>query len=432
VIPERLHHIWVGPRPVPDEWARAWAAMHPTWEHRVWREADLAGIKMVNRALYEQLLAAGIWHGAADVARLEVLYAVGGVYVDIDSRPLRALTGAPFMAADAFAGYEPVPSMPGRVANGTIGARPKSEVIRTAIDLVGKMRVTDPPWNTIGAPALTAAFLCHRECCDAQVLPAHTFYRQDAGGRPVAGKGPSYSEHFWSSTKRTYPARVVVLVPRRAGIPERDRIWAWCKAIWQQQGWPIYEGHHDGPGLFNASMARNRAADAADADGRWEVAIFADADTVPWDWRAVRQGVELAMRTDRFIRPFRTYYFLDEEATERFMATGERPRRGIRPMSERVYGGIHIVSRVLWDESGGYDERFVGWGGEDTSFQFACEALRGYRRLPGEVYHLSHPMQRRDPSKPEFIANRALEKRYVEASRDKNRLLALLAEDRRA
>ena len=418
---------------MPQQWADAWAAMHPTWDCRVWRESDLAGLRMVNRKLYERLLADGIYHGAADVARLELLYQVGGVYVDIDSRPLLPFTGAPFMSADAFAGYEPVPSMPGRVANGTIGAAPGSEVIRTAIDLVKRMRVVDPPWSTIGAPALTAAFLVHRECCDAQVLPAHTFYRNDARGRPVVGKGPSYSEHYWAGTKRGYPVRTVVLVPRRAGVPERDRIWSWCRDIWRQQGWPIYEGHHEASEgeLFNASIARNRAAAAADADGAWDVAIFADADTVPWDWRPVRQAVDEAARTDRFIRPFRTYYLLDEQATEAFMATGAKPRRGIRPLGQHVYGGIHVVSRTLWDESGGYDERFVGWGGEDTSYQFACQTLRGYRRLNGEVYHLFHPMQRRDPSKPEFIANRELEKRYVEASRDRARMLALLAEPRR-
>jgi hypothetical protein len=416
---------------LPQAWANAWQAAHPEWTCKVWREADLRSLKMVNRRLFDALLKAGTWHGAADVARLEILYQLGGVYVDIDSRPLTPLTGAPFMSADVFAGYEPVPSMPGRVANGTIGAVPGSEAIRTAIDLVHKMRVTDPPWSTIGAPALTAALLVHRACCDVQVLPAHTFYRNDARGRQVMGRGTSYSEHFWAGTKKGYPNRTVVLVPRRAGIPERDRIWHWCRDIWQQQGWPIYEGHDDGEGLFNASLARNRAAAAADADGVWDVAIFADADTVPWDWRPVRQAVDLAARTDRFVRPFQTYFVLDEDATEAFMATGLRPRKGTRPLGQHVYGGIHVVSRTLWDESGGYDERFVGWGGEDTSYQFACQTLRGYRRLTGEVFHLYHPMQRRDPSKPEFIANRALEKRYVDASKNREKMLALLAEPRR-
>jgi len=427
-IPLRLHHIWVGPRPVPQSWAEAWAAMHPEWKHRVWRERDLARLPMRNRDLFDRLMADRVWHGAADVARLEILYNEGGVYVDIDSRPLAPLTGAPFMSADVFAAYEPVASLPGRVANGTIGAVDGSEVILTALELQGAMRVVDPPWSTVGAPALTAAMLVHRECCDARVLPAETFYRHDVKGRPVRGTTKSYAEHYWATTTGSYPVKTAVLVPRRAGKPDRDRIWKWCRAIWEQQGWPIYEGHDDGEGLFNAAVARNRAAEAA---GDWEVAIFADADTVPWDWRPVKDAVKEAARTDAFVRPFTAYYVLDEQATERFMATGRRPSIGARRLGSHVYGGIHVVSRKLWDESGGYDERFLGWGGEDAAYQYACQTIRGYRRLPGEVFHLYHAMQQRDPSTEQFKANVALEKRYVDSSRDKRTMRDLLAEPRR-
>src|SRR3990167_7702746 len=103
VIPHRLHHVWLGPRPVPQAWADAWAAAHPGWACRVWREADLAALPMVNRRVYDDFLTRGVWHGAADVARLELLHAEGGVYVDIDSRPLRSFEGAPFMDAGVFA-----------------------------------------------------------------------------------------------------------------------------------------------------------------------------------------------------------------------------------------------------------------------------------------------------------------------------------------
>lgn len=427
-VPHLLHHIWLGPRTVPTEWATAWAGMHPTWTSKIWREADLAELPMHNRALYERLLREECWPGAADVARLEILYTHGGVYVDIDSRPLRSLSGAPFMGADVFAGYEPVPSMPGRVANGTIGAKPGADPIMTAIRLVGEMTVTEPAWDTIGAPALTAALLVHHRCCDVKIEPESTFYRFDAKGRPVRPRSVSYSEHFWATTTGRYPVRTVVLVPRRAGIPERDAIWAWCRRIWEQQGWPIFEGHDDGPGLFNASRARNLAAQAATEAGSWDVAIFADADTVPWDWKHVREAARLAYQTDKFIRPAKGYFVLNEAATRAFMLAGRRPMAGSRRLGDHVYGGIHVVSHRLWDRSGGYDERFVGWGGEDAAFQMACETFGGYQRLNGEVFHLYHPMQQRDPSTPQFKANVALEKRYVDAFGNPEKMRALIDE----
>jgi hypothetical protein len=426
VIPHLLHHIWLGPKDVPTEWAAAWAQMHPGWTQKVWREADLASLSMKNRTLYLRLLSERCWHGAADVARLEVLYQQGGVYTDIDSRPLRSLEDAPFMQAQVFAAYEPIQgALPGRVANGTIGAVPKSEAIDEVRRIVGRMRVTSPPWATIGAPALTAGLLIHQRCCDVRVLPSRTFFRLDWRGHPVPGKEATYIEHFWSTTNHTYPPKVVVLVPRRAGDPIRDANWKWCRRIWEQQGWDIYEGHHEGPGLFSASIARNRAAAAA---GNWDVAIFADADTVPWDWSSVKDGVSVAHTTGRFVRPFRVYNMLDEEASRSFMETGHIPKRGIRRLGEAAYGGIHIVPRRLWDESKGYDERFLGWGSEDAAYEFACRALGGFRRLHGEVYHLWHPMQPRDPSTPQFQANVALGARYRAAQHNADKMRALLAE----
>lgn len=425
MIPRRIHHIWLGPRPMPEQWPARWVELHPGWETKVWREDDLAALRMRNGVLYRDLIAKGRWVAASDVARLEVLYALGGVYTDIDSIPVRSLDGAYFLDADVAAAYEPIQTaLPGRIANGTIAAVPRSEAIDTARKLVGAMRVTDPPWATIGAPALTAALLVHERCCDVRILPSRTFYRKDARGRAVAGDETSYVEHFWSSTNGTYPPRVVVLVPRRAGDPVRDRIWAWCRRIWEQQGWPIFEGHHDEPGLFSASKARNAAAAAA---GEWDVAVFADADTVPFDWKPVRDAVTLAHESGHFIRPFTTYHFLDDEGTETFMATGVLPKR-TRILGESAYGGIHVVPRRLWDASGGYDERFLGWGSEDAAFQFACTALGGFRRLPGDVYHLSHPMQLRDPSTPQYQANVALGARYRAAMRNRAAMTALLRE----
>jgi hypothetical protein len=395
--------------------------MHPGWEHRIWREADITALDVPRRDAYDAFLRDGTWHGAADLARVAILDAVGGVYVDIDSRPLRTLEGAPFMAAGFFAAYEPPnPHLPGRVANGTIGSEPGHPILQTYRRLIEELQTFDEPWETCGGAALTEAMAIH----DWPPLPARTFYQTSWNGRPVRGPEIAYAEHFWATTNHGYPVRTVVLVPRRAGNPVRDANWEWCRKIWEQQGWPIFEGHHDEPGLFNASKARNAAAAAA---GDWDVAIFADADTVPWDWRAVKAAVPLAAKTGRFVRPFSSYHMLDEEASRSFMTTGVLPRHGMHRLGESAYGGIHVVPRRLWEASGGYDERFLGWGSEDAAFEFTCRALGGFTRLPGNVYHLWHPMQPRDPSTPQYQANIALGARYRAATRPRA-MRALLAE----
>ena len=104
MIPRTLHHIWFGPKDVPEDWREAWRAMHPDWEHRLWRESDMAGLPILNRKALDWFLERGVWHGAADIARVAVLLEHGGLYVDIDSKPLRSFEGAPFMASSSFPG----------------------------------------------------------------------------------------------------------------------------------------------------------------------------------------------------------------------------------------------------------------------------------------------------------------------------------------
>ena len=273
MIPRVLHHIWFGPKDVPEDWREAWRAMHPGWEHRLWRESDVTGLPVDSRFI--DFLDRGIWHGAADLARVAILREYGGVYVDIDSKPLTTFDGAPFMESAFFAAYEPTPSIPGRIANGTIGSIPNHPILETYADLVSKMTDLSEPWDTTGGTGLTAAVLVHRQCCHPTILPARTFYSTDAHGKSVAGRETMYSQHFWASTNRIYPTRPAILVPRRADGGIRDLRWEQARERWEKFGWPIHVGYHD-DGPFNASAARNAAA----AQGDWDVAVFVDADTI--------------------------------------------------------------------------------------------------------------------------------------------------------
>lgn len=54
-------------------------------------------------------------------------------------------------------------------------------------------------------------------------------------------------------------------------------------------------------------------------------------------------------------------------------------------------GGLLVVSRDGWDRVGGYDERFVGWGHEDSVFNIALLLKAAWDRIPGSAWHLWHP-----------------------------------------
>ena len=91
LVPRIVHHIWLG-SPLPPRLRRlvdTWRAHHPTWAHTLWTDAEVARLPpLANASAYE---AARNYGGRADVLRLEILAAVGGVYVDVDTQCVGAL-----------------------------------------------------------------------------------------------------------------------------------------------------------------------------------------------------------------------------------------------------------------------------------------------------------------------------------------------------
>lgn len=224
--------------------------------------------------------------------------------------------------------------------------------------------------------------------------------------------------------------QVAILVPRRAGIPDRDRLWAFCKTWWEggHPEWPIIEGHHD-VGPFNRSKAINRAAAKA---GEWDVALIIDGDVLINPQQA-RDAVEFANTTGRMVVAFNEKINLTEKATTKILAgfKGNWEQNGW--IAHRYKDSVSCciaVPRRLWDRIGGFDESFEGWGYEDVAFRCAAETYAGpLMFVGGPIWHLhhrvSHENNRREAT---FQANKMLGERYVAALNNPDAMDALRAE----
>lgn len=233
--------------------------------------------------------------------------------------------------------------------------------------------------------------------------------------------------------------RVVTLVPRRADGGWRDQLWSFCRDWWagQHPDWHVFEGDHvDGP--FNRSAAINAAAENAD---EWDVAVLLDADVIV-DPTAVGNAVEIAHTMGRLVVPHSERIMLHEPGTRKVLAGSRegwrnpgyvhRGRRdGMLIYTDSVSCAV-AVPRSLWDQVGGFDPLFVGWGWEDNSFVAACETFSGpLIRLASELYHLHHdPAPGADPRKrTELTAvNEARFWRYHAARGDRAAMQVLLDE----
>lgn len=205
MIPRILHYIWVGSKPLPTELIDNWREMHPNWAHQVWREDDIRALGLRNADAFEAYLRMGVWHGAANVARVEIVERVGGVYVDADTVPLRPFDRGSFMRAGLFAGYvQPRPEYPGLIGNAYIGAVPGHPALRIASRLIAKRDDLMPPWIKTGVLVFTRAVQKAQAngIEDIHIAPPHVFFPHDKHGNPApAGKGATYARHLWGSTK---------------------------------------------------------------------------------------------------------------------------------------------------------------------------------------------------------------------------------------
>lgn len=186
--------------------------------------------------------------------------------------------------------------------------------------------------------------------------------------------------------------KTVVLVPYRSDRGHRDLLWEFVRErFWGQLPYDLAIGtHYDGP--FNRSAAINKAAETA---GSWDVALVADADT----WAPpgqVAQAVELAATTGRLASALTVVAELSRYCTDLILDTGQLDPLALeidhlRTDDLATQSSIIAVPRPLWDALGGFDDRFVGWGGEDNAFWRACELTAGrVKRVNGCAFHLWH------------------------------------------
>jgi len=223
---------------------------------------------------------------------------------------------------------------------------------------------------------------------------------------------------------------VVVLAPIRPDGGHRDRLWEHCRALWEQRhGWPIYEGLHlDGP--FNRSAAVNAAVEIA---GDFDVALIIDSDVICAP-DSVESAVEIAGLTDRMVVAHDERVMLNKRGTEKILSGYQGSWRD-RTMVERTWldsvSCAVAVSRRLWELAGPFDERFVGWGREDTAFRISCEVETGpIVKVCGETFHLWHPVSpEANRSSPIRQANEKRHQAYVAARGNRERVRALRGAD---
>ena len=210
-IPKIIHQIWVGPHPFPNKCKvlqKTWKKHHPDWKYKLWTDADVKELDLINEAAYEK---AKNYGQKSDILRYEILYKYGGLYVDTDFECFRAFD----IFHHCLDFYTGIAGLSNKGAfgliNALIGCAPGHPIIKACIET---MNISDKPhssWifnimHTTGPAHLVRCFLkeaLHGERSVA--FPCGYFYpwphhhkRQNRRHQILKWKRPeTFAIHHW-------------------------------------------------------------------------------------------------------------------------------------------------------------------------------------------------------------------------------------------
>jgi hypothetical protein len=141
---------------------------------------------------------------------------------------------------------------------------------------------------------------------------------------------------------------------------------------------------------YNRAWTLNTGTQAASAP----IVILHDNDVIVPARYAAECRARVAEGYD-FLELKRFTFYIGEEATKQVFATGELPSPMPSTIVQNLQGASIAARRQAYLDIGGFDESFVGWGGEDNEFWERCEvAGRSYRFGYLPFLHLYHPAQK--------------------------------------
>ncbi|QDC10170.1 hypothetical protein FHY55_13340 [Oceanicola sp. D3] len=201
-IPERLGHIWIGPKPVPEKWLRTWREKHPRAAYTLYDNDFLDRFPFKCRAQIDAMLERRSYPGVADLMRYEILAEFGGLLPGADSICLRSTDGL-FERECAYTVYENE-LLRGRLVSPILACEPGNPFV---VALVERLAETDP--DQLGMPwVATGNLFCTRMIeelnPDIEVFPSYFFNPLHYTGVLDPDAKQAYALQVWGSTVDAY------------------------------------------------------------------------------------------------------------------------------------------------------------------------------------------------------------------------------------
>lgn len=148
-IPKIVHQIWLGSN-VPHkyfEWMKSWMNWMG-WEYKLWTDKEVKQLRLINQNLYDKVSNYG---AKSDILRMELLYTMGGMYIDTDFECLNPdFFEVLHRNVDFYIGIEPLEHSLLRINNAIMGSSPGHPLLEKMIhDLPEHLEANKKKWALV-------------------------------------------------------------------------------------------------------------------------------------------------------------------------------------------------------------------------------------------------------------------------------------------
>ncbi len=196
-IPRVLNFVWVGGEMPESQRANieTWKKHNPNWEIRIWGNDDVPWFKCQEAIKSQPTLA-----GVSDVMRIEIIYRLGGVYVDTDMECFRSIDTITKNTRSFI-----VRETEKYICNSVFGAAPESRTLRPIFECFRDMQFpTKGGQNQTTGPHL---FTKLANTSVAKILEPKSFFPIPYSKRNELGRSDIdltdkdiYAHHQWAGT----------------------------------------------------------------------------------------------------------------------------------------------------------------------------------------------------------------------------------------
>ncbi|WP_338450561.1 galactosyltransferase-related protein [Niallia oryzisoli] len=229
--------------------------------------------------------------------------------------------------------------------------------------------------------------------------------------------------------------KVSIIIPFQTDNGPRAEAFKWIKQFYEH----IMPEAELCLGIIDKSeINKSKAVNLAVKKATRDIFVIADADIV-YDPKLIVKAVNmLELNKAPWVVPFNEIYEIEKTGTEKLLKTKPKWPIEVNPkectkanwLYDGFAGKLIVIPRENFEAVEGFDERFIGWGGEDDAFSLSVQTICGnLANIGGKIYHVWHPPSNYGTN-PHGKENLKLLNCYKLARGNKKKMVKLIAERR--